>query len=157
MNPAQDHQADVTNVRLEDQLCFALYAASRAVMGAYRTRLTELGLTYPQYLTMLAIWQADGSTVSELGRALDLDTGTLSPILQRLQRDGFICKTRSGSDERSVHVFSTDKGFELAAQVAPVREAVEASTGLTAVEFRALRHTLQTLRETVRRPGNPLA
>lgn len=149
MTTAEDLAA-ATRVRLDDQLCFALYAASRAVMGAYRAKLGELGLTYPQYLTMLAIWQADGSTVTELGRALDLDSGTLSPILQRLQRDGFIQKTRSGADERSVHIFSTGKGFELAGRVAPIREAVEASTGLTPSEFVALRRALHTLREQVK-------
>lgn len=139
-----------THARLEDQLCFALYAASRAVMAAYRARLSELELTYPQYLAMLAIWEADGRTVGELGRALDLDSGTLSPLLQRLVREGYIRKERSAADERTVRAYVTEKGAKLEGQVAAVREAVESSTGLSGSEFVALRQALHTLRGTVR-------
>lgn len=136
-------------VLVEDQLCFALYAASRAVMGAYRSGLAELGLTYPQYLTMLAVWQQDGSTVSALGRVLSLDSGTLSPLIQRLVRDGFVRKERSGTDERAVRIFSTAKGLELETSVRSVRERVERSTGLSSAEFVQLRTSLHTLRETI--------
>ncbi len=131
---------------LDDQLCFALYAASRAVMGAYRTKLADLGLTYPQYLTMLAVWQADGSTVRELGDALDLDSGTLSPIIQRLREAQFVEKDRQPSDERAVHITCTALGWELEAKAALVREAVESSTGLSNEEFKSLRETLHRLR-----------
>lgn len=136
--------------QLEAQLCFQLYAASRAVTAAYRRPLADLGLTYPQYLTMLALWEQDGRTVSELCSALDLDSGTLSPILKRLQRDGLIAKERSDDDERSVRVRCTPGGAELEQRAAPVREAVEASTGLRPEEFARLRETLRELRDAVR-------
>lgn len=139
------------HARLDDQLCFALYAASRSVMGAYRAGLAELGLTYPQYLAMLAIWEADGSTVSALGRALALDSGTLSPILRRLRAAGYVRKERDSDDERIVRVYLTGDGAELERRVESVRVAVESSTGLTAAEFVDLRAALHTLRARVDR------
>lgn len=141
--------AAADTAHINDQLCFALYAASRAVTGAYRARLRPLGLTYPQYLVLLAVWEAEGSTVSALGRALDLDSGTLSPLIQRLARDGLVRKERTGTDERTVRVFSTPQGKALEPQVAAARAAVEASTGLTDQEFITLRHALHTLRATI--------
>lgn len=138
------------HARLDDQLCFALYAASRAVMGVYRAQLADLGLTYPQYLTMLAVWQADGSTVRELGEALDLDSGTLSPILKRLSEARLIEKGRQLSDERTVQIKCTAKGWELEAKAALVREEVESSTGLSTEEFKSLRETLHTLRANIK-------
>lgn len=143
------HTEKTPPVHVNDQLCFALYAASRAVTGAYRTRLGALGLTYPQYLLLLALWEAEGSTVSALGRALDLDSGTLSPLVQRLVRDGLVRKERASGDERTVRVFSTAAGKALEPRVAAVRREVEASTGLSEPEFKALRHALHTLRATI--------
>ncbi|HOA87122.1 MAG: MarR family transcriptional regulator [Microbacteriaceae bacterium] len=144
--------------RVDDQLCFALYAASRAVTAAYRARLAPLGVTYPQYLALLAIWEAPGSTVSELGRALALDSGTLSPLLRRLEREGLVRKERAaargtdgadGADERTVRVYPTAAGDALEPALAAVRAAVEASTGLSEAEFLALRRSLHTLRATI--------
>lgn len=148
-NATTDEAATVHAAHVDDQLCFALYAASRAVTGAYRARLRPLGLTYPQYLVLLAVWEAEGSTVSTLGRALDLDSGTLSPLIQRLVRDGLLRKERTGTDERTVRVFSTPRGQALQPEVAAARAAVEASTGLTEPEFTTLRHALHTLRATI--------
>ena len=130
-------------VHVDDQLCFALYAASRAVTGAYRARLV-----------LLALWEAEGSTVSALGRALDLDSGTLSPLIKRLVRDGLVQKERAGNDERAVRVFSTAAGKALEPRVAEVRREVEASTGLSEPEFKALRHALHTLRATIEASGD---
>lgn len=138
------------HANLDDQLCFALYAASRAVMGVYRTKLAELGLTYPQYLTMLAVWQADSSTVRELGDALDLDSGTLSPILKRLREAKLIEKDRQTSDERTVQIKCTAQGWELETQAALVREEVESSTGLSVEGFKSLRENLHTLRANIK-------
>jgi DNA-binding MarR family transcriptional regulator len=137
------------HARLDDQLCFALYTASRAVFGAYRPMLAEIGLTYPQYLAMLALWERDGRTVAELGDALHLESSTMSPIIRRLEALGLVSKRRSTHDERVVHVQLTDAGWDLEGRVGPVREAVETSTGLTEDQFVALRHRLQTLREVV--------
>ncbi len=135
--------------RLEDQLCFALYAASKAVSNAYRQRLREVGLTYPQYLAMLAIWEHGSSTVAEICAAIDLDSGTVSPLLQRLERAGLVHRERSASDERVVHVQATAAGLDLQDRVRPIRTAIEASTGLTDDEFAALRATLHRLRHTI--------
>lgn len=148
---------DVTRepARLEDQLCFALYAASKAVTGAYRERLAEVGLTYPQYLAMLAVWERDGRTVAELGAALDLDSGTLSPLLKRLERAGLVRRERSATDERVVRVRATPPGRVLEGRVRPIRAAVESATGLTDAEFADLRRTLLRLRETISAPGGP--
>lgn len=137
------------HARLDDQLCFALYAASKAVSGAYRSLLKELGLTYPQYLAMLALWERDGQTVAEIGNALGLDSGTLSPLLQRIERNGLIRRERSATDERVVRVFVTDDGFEMEARVTPVRVAVESATGLDDAEFAELRKRLHQLSATI--------
>lgn len=135
--------------RLDDQLCFALYAASRAVTGAYRAGLADLGLTYPQYLTLLALWERDGQTVGELGVALDLDSGTLSPLLRRLVALGYLRKERSTDDERVVRIYLAPAGTALESQVASVRRAVEDATGLDHDALARLRDTLHRLRESV--------
>lgn len=138
-----------TPVALEDQLCFQLYSAARAVTGAYRRGLAALGLTYPQYVTMLAIWEQDGRTVSEICEALDLDSGTVSPLLSRLVEDARIEKVRGGGDGRAVRIVCTGAGAELEARVAQVRAGVEAGTGLSHDEFVQLRGMLQRVRGAV--------
>eukprot|EP01032_Pedospumella_encystans_P033290 gene33290-37612_t len=106
--------ADPDAPPLADQLCFDLYAASRAVTGAYRPVLRELGLTYPQYLSMLALWEGDEPmTVGELGRRLRLDSGTLTPVLKRLEQAGHLVRRRDPSDERRVLLAVTDAGWRL--------------------------------------------
>ncbi len=135
--------------RVDDQLCFALYSASKALTAAYRQALGELGLTYPQYLTMLAVWESDGRTVAELGRAIELDSGTLSPLLRRLETAGLLRRERSTVDERVVRVFVTRLGRELEPRAAVARARVEAATGFSAAEFVQLRTMLHRLRETV--------
>lgn len=138
------------SAHLDDQLCFALYAASRAVTATYRPLLSKLGLTYPQYVTMLAIWENEGSTVRALGEALDLDSGTLSPVLSRLETEGLLLKKNDPNDERSVQVYSTAKGKALEQKVAAVRCAVEDATGLAESEFQALRSALKALTARLR-------
>ncbi|EGL16911.1 MULTISPECIES: MarR family transcriptional regulator [Paenibacillus] len=99
--------------RLENQLCFALYACSREITRMYHPMLEELGLTYPQYLVMLVLWEKDESTVKELGERLFLDSGTLTPMLKRMEASGLLKRTRSSRDERSVVITLTDKGHAL--------------------------------------------
>lgn len=135
--------------RVDDQLCFALYSAAKALTAAYRQALSELGLTYPQYLTMLAVWEADGRTVAELGRAIELDSGTLSPLLRRLETAGLLRRERSTTDERMVRVLVTERGRELEPRAAAVRLRVEAATGLNPEEFLQLRSMLHRLRDTI--------
>ncbi|GIJ45299.1 transcriptional regulator [Virgisporangium aliadipatigenens] len=134
---------------LADQLCFALYAASKTVGNAYRTLLEPLGLTYPQYLVMLGVWAQDGLTVAEVSAAVGLETSTLSPLLKRLEQAGFLTRRRDTADERVVRLHLTAAGAELERSVAPVRERVENATGLTAAEFAQLRGALLRLQRTV--------
>lgn len=104
------------NLQIDQQVCFALYAASRATTAAYRHALEEVGLTYPQYLVMLALWETDGLTVGELGRRLQLDSGTLSPLLRRLASNGLVTRSRPDRDARRVVVRLTDQGQALRAE-----------------------------------------
>ena len=104
---------------LDDQLCFALYAASRAVTGLYRSLLDGLGLTYPQYLVMLVLWEGAELTVSELGERLYLDSATLTPLLKRLQSAGLVTRTRGASDERQVLIALTPAGRALIVRSCP--------------------------------------
>ena len=99
--------------RLDDQLCVRLYTASRLVTRAYRPVLEELGLTYPQYLVMMALWETDRLSVSELGAKLRLDSGTLTPLLKRMERAGLVNRGRTPEDERVVRVWLTEAGSAL--------------------------------------------
>lgn len=108
--PTADAPREQDFLRLDGQICFALNAASRAFGGLYRVVLKDLGLTYPQYLVMLVLWEHGELPVKELGHHLRLDSGTLSPLLKRLEATGLIRRERSAEDERSVHVSLTDEG-----------------------------------------------
>lgn len=121
---------------LDKQVCFALYAASRAVTDAYRTPLARLGLTYPQYLVMLVLWERGESTVRELGQALDLDYGTLSPLLKRLEQRGMVQKSRSEADDRVVTVALSPHGQQLRAHALPIPGEISRVLGLDAAEDR---------------------
>lgn len=139
----------VAHAHLGDQLCFALYSASKAVTGAYRPLLKEIGLSYTQYLVMLELWLGVPRTVTELGEALGLDSGTMSPLLKRMETSGLILRQRSASDERVVLVVMTSKGRALESSAATVRRSVEESTGLSIQEFIALRDNLNRLSATL--------
>ncbi len=129
----------MTTARLDDQLCFALYAASRRLTTAYRGTLTELGITYPQYLALMVLWESDGITVSELGKRLSLDSGTLSPLLKRLDLQGLVERHASTEDERRVHVHLTGAGRDMSAEVGRLQQCVVDAIDLDAEEFTALR------------------
>ncbi len=129
-------------LELDRQLCFPLYATSRALTRTYAPLLDPVGLTYPQYLTMLALWaEPDGMTVGDLGRRLRLDSGTLTPLLKRLEGAGLVTRHRDPADERRVVVTLTDAGEHLQDDVAHVPEAVASQLGLTLEEGVTL-HTL---------------
>jgi MarR family transcriptional regulator, organic hydroperoxide resistance regulator len=132
-------------MELDAQLCFDLYAASRAVTNAYRALLADLDLTYPQYLVMLVLWERGSCTVSELGAALQLDSGTLSPLLKRLTTAGLVRRERRAEDERSVQVVLTDEGHALRAKAEAVPTAIGAAMALEPAEFAALQSTLRRL------------
>lgn len=131
---------------LDAQLCFPLYAASRAVTRAYGPLLRDVGLTYPQYLTLLALWD-DGEpmTVGELGSRLRLDSGTLTPILKRLEQAGLVTRRRDSNDERRVLVAVTAAGRDLQDQVCDIPSRLVGSLALNAAESRQLRGLLESL------------
>ncbi|MEW2811639.1 MarR family transcriptional regulator [Streptomyces massasporeus] len=132
---------------LDEQLCFALYAAQRAVTAAYRPLLDELGLTYPQYLVLLVLWERGETTVKELAAALRLDYGTVSPLLKRLESAGLVRRERSARDERSVLVAVTGRGEELRERAGPVPGALLTATGFDGTEAGRLRAELWRLAE----------
>ncbi|WP_427004359.1 MarR family winged helix-turn-helix transcriptional regulator [Pseudarthrobacter sp. H2] len=131
--------------RLNRQLCFAMYSASRAATAAYRPMLEELGLTYPQYLVMLVLWEEQPRSVGELGEELGLDSGTLSPLLKRLESLGFVERRRSAADERRVEVFLTDAGTALSTGAAGIPQRLAEAAGLSGAELDRLRESLNRL------------
>lgn len=135
----------VHSTNLDEQLCFALYAASRAIVGCYRPQLDALGLTYPQYLVMLVLWEREQATVTSIGSALQLETGTLSPLLKRLEAAGFVSRRRQEVDERSVLVSLTSAGREVRARVPDVQRHVVDATAMTESEIADLREALHLL------------
>jgi DNA-binding MarR family transcriptional regulator len=142
------------STRLDEQLCFALYAASRAMISSYRPRLDALGLTYPQYLVMLVLWEREEATVTSIGTALQLETGTLSPLLKRLESAGFVTRRRQEIDERSVLVSLTPAGRALREGVPSVQRHVAEATGMSGVEIDELREALHQLTARLRAVAN---
>jgi DNA-binding MarR family transcriptional regulator len=134
-------------LRLEHQVCFSLHSASRAFGGVYREALRDLGLTYPQYLAMLTLWEHGELSVKRMGELLRLDSGTLSPLLKRLEAAGLVQRTRSTEDERSVVVRPTSAGTALREQAGAVPLRIAATTGLDLDELRALQGMLRRLTE----------
>ncbi|ACL39198.1 transcriptional regulator, MarR family [Pseudarthrobacter chlorophenolicus A6] len=131
--------------RLDRQVCFALYSASRAATAVYRPVLEELGLTYPQYLVMLVLWEDEPRGVKDLGQELGLDSGTLSPLLKRLEALGLVERRRSGDDERRVAVHLTPAGKDLSSKAGAIPQRLADAAGLTAGELEQLRGTLSKL------------
>jgi MarR family transcriptional regulator, organic hydroperoxide resistance regulator len=134
---------------LDRQLCFALYSASRAMTAAYRPILGELNLTYPQYLVMLVLWEEGRITVGRLGERLQLDSGTLSPLLKRLEANGFVRRERSPADERTVLVSLTPAGRRLERRAQCIPERLLASTGLTEQDGADLRDAVRQLTDAL--------
>ncbi|KUO18891.1 MarR family winged helix-turn-helix transcriptional regulator [Streptomyces dysideae] len=143
--PTGEETAREGSLLLDDQLCFALYAAQRAVTAAYRPLLDELGLTYPQYLVLLVLWERGRITVKELAGALRLDYGTVSPLLKRLESAGVVRRERAAHDERSVLVACTGRGEELRERAARVPGVLRTATGLGGAEVARLREELRQL------------
>jgi DNA-binding MarR family transcriptional regulator len=139
------------SVALDDQLCFALYAASRAVTARYRPMLEAIGLTYPQYLVMMLLWEQDNQTVGQLGSRLALDSGTLSPLLKRLTAAGLVTRHRRVEDERSVSIALTDAGRALRERAFAISESMIGAIGFDDDDFRDLMERLRVLTERVNR------
>jgi len=132
---------------LDNQLCFALYSASLAMTKLYKPLLDELGLTYPQYLTLLVLWERDGLMVSELGERLSLDSGTLTPLLKRLEAAGLIARIRAIEDERRVHITLTAAGRKLKTRAQKIPSCILAASQCSIPELVQLTHQIQGLRQ----------
>jgi MarR family transcriptional regulator, organic hydroperoxide resistance regulator len=144
---------------LDEQICFALYSASRAMTRAYAPLLEPLGLTYPQYITLLVLWERDGVSVTEIGDRLGLDSATLTPLLKRLEAQGLVRRARSGEDERVVLIQLTARGRALKEKAQKVPAELARCAGYDPrdsaklEELRALRSQLAALTERLRGPG----
>ena len=138
-------QADAM-LLLDNQLCFALYSTSLAMTRVYKPLLDEVGLTYPQYLAMLVLWEEDGLTVSALGERLFLDSGTLTPLLKRLESSGLIARLRDVEDERRVHITLTAAGRKLKGKVAKIPGCILSASQCSIPELNAITQQVQSLR-----------
>jgi MarR family transcriptional regulator, organic hydroperoxide resistance regulator len=142
------HKLDLDQAQLLDnQLCFALYSASLAMTKLYKPLLDELGLTYPQYLAMLALWERDGLMVSELGDRLFLDSGTLTPLLKRLEGAGLVARIRDVDDERRVRVTLTQAGRKLKGKAQKIPGCVLAASQCSIPELVQLTRQIRSLRD----------
>lgn len=140
---------------LDEQLCFALYAASRRMTAVYRPLLDALDLTYPQYLVMLVLWERDGLTVRELGSRLQLDSGTLTPLLKRLEQAGLIGRRRRQSDEREVEITLTQAGHTLRERATDVPRCMADRLCMSVDAFKRLRDELKNLANQLASPNDP--
>lgn len=134
-------------LQLDHQLCFALYSASLAIGKVYKPLLDGLGLTYPQYLVMLALWERDGLSVGELGARLHLDSGTLTPLLKRMETAGHVTRLRDVADERRVLVQLTAAGRGLKARATDIPACLVQASGCTLGELAELTRRVQGLRD----------
>jgi DNA-binding MarR family transcriptional regulator len=128
-----------SHLRLDQQICFPLYAAARAMMQAYQPLLAKLGLTYPQYLVLMVLWEDDGLSVKELGRRLYLDSGTLTPLLKRLEEAALVRRVRATHDERVVEAFLTAEGKRLKKRAEEVPQELFCKLGVPLEKAHRLR------------------
>ncbi|MDG9924524.1 MULTISPECIES: MarR family transcriptional regulator [unclassified Pseudomonas] len=147
MSASHDLEAQLL---LDNQLCFKLYAASRAVIRAYKPMLDELGLTYPQYLAMLVLWEwqaapPEQATVKALGERLMLDSGTLTPLLKRLEQLGLVLRSRSSADERELRLALSEAGLALRERVLPLKNRLLCERGVDLGELEGMRQSLGQL------------
>lgn len=142
-----EEQLRADPLRLDNMLCFAVYAAEHAFTRFYKPRLDALGLTYPQYLVFLVLWERDDLTVKALGERLFLDSGTITPLIKRLEARGLVTRTRDEEDERQVRIRLTAEGRVLKAKAQAIPLAVAKGTGLTLEGGADLYRELMALRE----------
>jgi DNA-binding MarR family transcriptional regulator len=141
-----DTQAPCDALLLDNQVCFALHSTSLLMTKVYKPLLQALGLTYPQYLAMLVLWEQDGLTVGEISQRLLTDPGSLTPLLKRLESEGLLKRSRSREDERVVLVQLTDKGRDLQAEAQRVPQCILQASGHSAEQLRKLQADLLALR-----------
>ncbi len=147
--------SDSARPTLDDMLCFAVYTAGFAFNRVYKQQLGRLGLTYPQFLTLAALWSEDGASVGALGEKLSLDTSTLTPLLKRLEGMGLVTRRRAAADERRVIVSLTENGSALRAEAGEIARCVFAAADLPPDAFGKLTRDIQALRRNLERaaPG----
>lgn len=134
-------------LKLDNQLCFALYSASLAMTKAYKPLLEQLNLTYPQYLVMLILWQQDGITLREIADRMLVDSGALTPVLKRLEQQGLITRRRVSGNERALEICVTEQGASLKQQAVAVVQRISSSCAMELDELTALRQQLVQLRQ----------
>ncbi|HRN88268.1 MarR family transcriptional regulator [Hyphomicrobium sp.] len=137
------------NLNLDNALCFAIYSANHAITRAYKPILDPHGLTYPQYLVLLILWERDGQTVGSIGQHLFLESSTLTPLLKRMEKAGYVRRERAADDERQVCIFLTDAGKALQTALAEVPRRLLAAFGCGAKEAETLHDQVTTLRDNV--------
>ena len=142
-------------LRLDRQVCFPLYAASNLITRLYRPLLDQLGLTYPQYLVMMVLWETASCTVGEVGRQLHLDTGTLTPLLKRMEAAGLVVRQRDPADERRVLVTLTADGDALRQRARRVPQAVAANLSMTLADLEQLRACVSELVDNLQSAPGP--
>jgi len=135
---------------LENQICFAVYSAAHAFAQAYKPHLDPMGLTYPQYLVMLLLWEEDGRSVNELGQPLHLDSGTLTPLLKRMEKAGFVTRQRDTKDERVMRIHLTEQGRSLQPRARAIPPAMLCASGLELDDLMALREEVKALGRNLR-------
>jgi MarR family transcriptional regulator, organic hydroperoxide resistance regulator len=145
-NHATKHAADLP-LLLGNQLCFAIYSTAHAFNRVYKPLLDRLGLTYPQYLVMLVLWEGDGLTVGDIGERLHLDSGTLTPLLKRLEAAELVKRTRSSEDERQVLIALSSRGLALREKARNVPHAILAASACSVSELSAMKNQLLGLRD----------
>lgn len=135
---------------LDNQLCFALYVCSKEIIRKYKPYLDPLGLTYTSYITMMALWEKDGVLVKDLGSRLFLDSGTLTPLLKKMEKDGFICRTHSTDDERSIIITLTQKGRELKEKCRDIPKNVACCAKLSKENAEIIRTYLHSIMKCIK-------
>lgn len=138
-----------TTFPLDEQLCFSLYRASMEINRTYKPLLDALGLTYPQYLVLSALWEADGLSISTIGSRLSLESSTITPLVKRLEQAGFVERQRSSQDERQVHVNLTKAGREIRVRTRCLADTLAQKSGMAAKELGALNQQVQRLRDAL--------
>ncbi|NBZ86668.1 MarR family winged helix-turn-helix transcriptional regulator [Stagnihabitans tardus] len=137
----------MSQLTLPDMICFALYSANHAMQRVYQPLLAPLGLTYPQFLVLMALWEEDGRRVTDLGRALGLESNTLTPLLKRMEAQGLVARARDEQDERQVRVTLSEKGAGLKAEAGHISRCIFDACGLEVERLTALRDQITALRD----------
>ena len=135
---------------IAEMICFSLYSATHAMQHAYKPLLEALGLTYPQYLALVALWGEDGQTVGQLGQALQLESNTLTPLLKRMEAQGLVGRARDSRDERQVRVTLTEAGRDMPARAAEIPRCILEKSGMSLAALTTLRDQVSALRDQLR-------